>query len=590
MNQVQDQKYVEKIYSWVKKSKLQILLIFFALAFSITTSYTAGFSMIMKVPVLPILLWLFSITCMIWVGCKSFKPNKGIVLSCIFWFCLFTVLALPWRVIDTAHIPVSLSGDEGSAGVYALNFLTGRVNNLFSMGWNSFPAMFSLFQAGSIALFGQTIPGLRILSGLIGSVSVGAVYLLGRALFDHKIGLYAAICMIGFHYQIHFSRIALNNICDGLSFCLVVATFWLSWKRKNRFFFTISGLLAGFSVYFYETSKILILLIFLWMFFLAASDWQRFKSCVPNFIIFAFSFFIVAFPLIRFYLGHYNEFVAHMHRLIFADNKLQGMMAASGISTLWLLIKQTAIGFGGFIWVPLKFFYEPGTALLTPLEAVVFCLGVFFSILFIKDPRAKLCLIWIILFGLLISFTDYAPAAQRYIGVAPLCMVVVGLGLRSLEVWLTRKRIFKRKKSKSVILFFAISLCWIDIIFYFGVYYFTSNYGTDYAIIDTTLAENLNKIKGEKNVYYYGTPKLDDDKFQILLFLAPDAKEYDIDENLLNTALPGSSETPKVFVILDPKMDLTDLQNKYPGGTLLTGTDSIGRFLFWQYTIGDRSG
>jgi 4-amino-4-deoxy-L-arabinose transferase-like glycosyltransferase len=569
----------------VKQYKWQIILICFSLIFSFTTSYTAGFSLLFRVPLLPILFWLLSITCMILVGCRSFSPVNKITYSNVGWFFLFILLALPWRIIDTAHIPVSLSGDEGGAGMFALSFLTGQVNNIFGLGWNSFPAMFSLFQAGSISLFGQTIPGLRILSGIIGALTVGSVYLLGRELFDHKIGLYAAICMVGFHYHIHFSRIGLNNIVDGLSFCLVIAALWAGWKRENRFFFILSGLLAGFSLYFYETSKVLILLVALWGLVLAFYDWQKFKRCIPYFVLFVVSLLVVSFPLIRFYFSHHNEFMAHFHQLLFFNGKLQSTTAASGISPLLEIIKRVAIGLGGFICVPLKYFYEPGTALLRPIEAMLFCLGILLCFLFIRDPRAKLCLIWVLLFGFLVGFSDSAPAAQRYIGAAPICMVIIGLGIRSIENWLSKKGIIKKKTGRYFFLFLVIILSVNDIYFYFKDYTYWSTYGGDLAKIDTVLAEDLNEIKGGKDLYYFGTPRHAYDAFEIIPFLAPETIEYNINENFLNNELPGSPENSKFFVFLDSKMDLSELQAKYPGGTIKEETDSLGRFLFWEYSI-----
>lgn len=579
------------VFNWIRRSKLTLIAAGAALLLSLSASYTAGFSLLMKVPVLPVLLWLLAIAVVFWLGKRSYQPDKQKFISSLIWFSVFTAAALPWRMIDTAHFPVSLSGDEAGAGLYALEILKGQVNNPFILGWYSFPSLFNFFQAGSIAVLGQSIPGIRILSGLIGSFTVGAVYLLGRELFDHRMGLFAAIYMVGFHYHIHFSRIALNNIWDGLSFCLVLAAFWAGWKRENKFFFILSGLFAGFSLYFYETSKVLLVLVFLFIFFLMFFDRVKFKRCLPFFALFAVAFLIVAMPILRFYMLHLDQMQAHFSRSIFSYPGLQLRAQNAGLSQLSYLFIQLAKGFGAFVWQPTLFFYNPGTAILLPVEAGLFIIGLFACILFIKDPRAKLLVAWVGMFGLLGGLTESAPASQRYVAAAPVCVLAVALGIKAIENWITRRRVVRKKTLGVVVLFFMILISWRNILFYFDDYSHRSDYGGYKAEIETVLAENLNEIPGQKNVYYWGYPKMSYGKLEVLPFLAPDAVGHDMDAFAAPGNIPVPSGQVKIFVFLNfAAPELLAIQYDYPGGILKKEIDSFGRFLFWQYSSIDISG
>jgi hypothetical protein len=134
------------VFNWIRRSKLTLIAAGAALLLSLSASYTAGFSLLMKVPVLPVLLWLLAIAVVFWLGKRSYQPDKQKFISSLIWFSVFTAAALPWRMIDTAHFPVSLSGDEAGAGLYALEILRGQVNNPFILGWYSFPSLFNFFR------------------------------------------------------------------------------------------------------------------------------------------------------------------------------------------------------------------------------------------------------------------------------------------------------------------------------------------------------------------------------------------------------------------------------------------------------------
>ena len=124
--------------------------------------------------------------------------------------------ALALRAWQMSQFPNTYSGDEGSAGLFAVELLDGKANNLFSLGWFSFPALYFAVQSAAIALLGQTVEAVRLTSAVAGALTVVAVYWLGRTMFDRTTAVLAALYLAASHYHIHMSRIALNNVWDGL--------------------------------------------------------------------------------------------------------------------------------------------------------------------------------------------------------------------------------------------------------------------------------------------------------------------------------------------------------------------------------------
>lgn len=577
--------FADKFLTWSGLEGFEIVLVLLALVFSVRASYLAGFDFLTKSPVLAPCLWLLAGVCMLGSGARMFHVQKKIVFSYLGWFLLFFVLALPLRVIDTSHFPISLSGDEADAAMFSVNYVTGRLNNIFSGGWNSYPAMFSVFQAGAISLFGQTLPAIRVVSGVIGALTVGAVYWLGRELFDHKVGLIAAIGLLGLAFHIHFSRVALNNVCDGLSFCLVLACLWAGWRRENRFFFTLGGLFFGFSLYFYETSKVLVVLVCLWLLLLAIQDREKFRRCLPAVLLFFIAAIVAAFPLLRFYGHHPQIFFTRFSR--FAEGSRLPYAASGGVLPLISgILQQLGKGFGGYICVPLKIFYDSGTGVMRPLESYFFCLGVITCLIFIKDRRVQMCLLWVTLFGLLGSFTDNAPAAQRYVGAAPACMLLLALGVVVTENGITKSRYFRNMRNhwKQVFaLVFVVLLAVNDTLFYFRDFQVIGNYGGGEAIRETALALNLNKIPGERNLYYYTDENDALPSFLIFEYLSPQVHFYGLEAGILPENLPGDANLPSVFVSFDKQDQLVDVKARYPGGITTQQVNWHGDLLFYEY-------
>jgi hypothetical protein len=192
--------------------------------------WTAGTGPYMNNPTAAIAFWVSAILvatlCGLW---PLFPLSVKIQKRELALTGLLVLVAGVIRGLYIREIPVVLSGDEASSGISAVAFINGDTNNIFRMGWYSFPAFHNWLQSIPIRILGQNIQGLRFLSVFIGSVTVGVVYLVAKATFGQRVGLYAAIFLCAYHFHHNFSRIGLNNIWDAFWFASVLGSLWYGW-------------------------------------------------------------------------------------------------------------------------------------------------------------------------------------------------------------------------------------------------------------------------------------------------------------------------------------------------------------------------
>jgi len=179
----------------------QAVLLLLALPFAWLTRQASGNGLLAYSATVAILAWLVavglavagSLTPRAEHPAEARRPVVGLDRWDIVLSVGLFVLALALRAYATGRYPTTYSGDEGSAGLYAVELLTGKANNLFGLGWFSFPALYFTVQSAAIALFGQTVEAVRLTSAVAGALTVVALYWLGRAMFNRTTALLAAL-------------------------------------------------------------------------------------------------------------------------------------------------------------------------------------------------------------------------------------------------------------------------------------------------------------------------------------------------------------------------------------------------------------
>ena len=143
---------IQKIADWFGVTDWQVLLLIISPLFIFLASAGAGPFKKMYSPALAVFSWALGIALILIGGYRFGEGKPRISRPTILIMTGVAVFAFLLRGIGTASIPGFLNGDEGSAGIYASDFIRGEWNNIFIAGWYSFPSLFSFIYIGNIQI------------------------------------------------------------------------------------------------------------------------------------------------------------------------------------------------------------------------------------------------------------------------------------------------------------------------------------------------------------------------------------------------------------------------------------------------------
>lgn len=579
-------KVFDSCAAWLRIQPNQLVSLVNSLFFSVLTCTAAGFSYQMRMPIAAILCWLIGIGLVLYGGwneqTKGGKISKSVVIGVVVTFSV----SLAIRSFNTATIPIVLSGDEASSGLFSIKYITGEVNNLFITGWFSFPVLHNFLQSLSIRIFGQTTQALRLLAALGGALTVVLVYLMGRKMFGNLAGWAAAIFLAGMHFHNHFSRIGLNNIWDGFFFTLVLGCLWIAWRRNSRAFWLLAGVCLGLAQYFYATGRLLFGIIPLWLLVAGICDWRRLKKSIPDLVLMGWVAIIVLLPLGWFYINHFDEFLAPMNRVTIFGEWLNNTASEKGLSPILVFLEQIKLGLLGYIGEPTRMWYMPGVPLLRAIPGAVFLLGMAFTLVHPKDDRSQLLWIWLGAIAFAVASSDSAPAAQRYVAAAPALALMVGFGLGQLGnliiKWLPKKSVI----IQTAIILVSVLLAVDDARFYYLEYTPKSDFSGFNGMVAQRLANRLKNEPKGTDLYFTGYPVMGYDSISSLPYIDPQLNYINVDEPWNNLDLPvPQSETSYFAFLPEHESDMAAMEMEYPDGTWSEEKNTKGQTLYWLYEI-----
>lgn len=371
-----------------------------------------------------------------------------------------------WQLAEAVHIMV----DE-------LHFYDGVVHL-----WNSpmlpllepldgiatFPHTFSYIERWTVALFGADFFGMRFTSSLFGTLTIIAIYLLGRAIADHKLGLIAAALLAVFPPHIHFSRLALNNIADPLFGTFAIA-FLVSALRYNRQRdYVLAGMMLAFSSYFYEGGRLLFSVLFSgWLIFtlIRWRPWHHRRGLV----IMGMTAALILLPY------YYTSFVQ--------SNNLAPRLTDQGragyilrdlrekpFQEVFLAHYEDALRPAVFhtIYSPdsSRFYYGGNTGVLLWYLVPFYLLGLFYALFRIRGIGGLLWA-WVVFSLLGISLVVSTDWTVRFNVLFPVMMIAVAVGLRYPLEMLWPKWIHLRWLN-IILVFCVVGMGIAEVNYYFG--------------------------------------------------------------------------------------------------------------------------
>lgn len=549
---------------------------------------TAGNFGSMLNPGIAITAWALALTLAVVGGWVSASPLRRPSMHLVALFLVLTTGAFLLRGSWTGRVPIFLTGDEGSAGLFAVSLARGEFNNLFISGWYSFPSFYFAIPALSIRLFGQTTEALRLPSALAGALTVTATFFVARAMFGRRVAFFSALFLAALHFHMHFSRIGLNNIWDGLWYTVFLGALWYGWERHWRNAYLLAGLALGLGQYFYPSTRALFGLLVVWVILAAILDRPRLQREGVNLLLLLLLSLLVAWPLLWHYLHQPEAFVAPLNRVGLSREWFAYEAQTRGWPLWQLILRQLWLGFGAFTYEPLRAWYGPGYPILRPWPAAFFLIGLVLLCLRAGRWRALALLLWLATFGLIGALSESTPAAQRYTAAAPVCAVLVGYGLSESAALLAEAWAKGRRWLSAIAVLLALFLALDDLYFYFFVYTPRSvlEQARSHTMIAQQLAKELQAHPAGTQVVFFGYPAMGFRSIPSLQYLAPGIEGMDITS-------PWSSESKEqiparrlLFVFL-PHLEgeIRAVQADYPGGLLRREIAADGETLYWLYQV-----
>jgi len=438
---------VSKIGRWLNVSDRRILIILLGLGLSLSSSALAGDNPLAIVPY----YWIFWVSGigLVFAGCwqEGTTPlYRRIGRKEWYLLCFILASAFIFRSVNLSQIPYGLSGDEGSAGLTGLEFISGERNNILGMGWYAFPAPYFWFVSIAQRLLGPSIEAIRIISSIGGTLVIGGVYFATRALFSRSHALIAAIFLSTFHFHILFSRVAVNNVWDGLFLALMIGAIWVAWNENHRSAFIVGGLAIGLSQYFYPTAHLLPIYAIIWLIVLRIFNPKQER--LPGLVCLTLVAIAVVLPLILYYGRNPEHLIAPMQRVSILNlDWIKATVESTGKNPFILYAEQFWTTIKGFTEQPVRGLYSPQTPMCLTFSATLLFAGVVISLLRIKDPRYSVLLLGLLGPVIAGTFSAEAPNTQRLLYATTPIAILISISLIEfrdllIRAWPSRHRLF----------------------------------------------------------------------------------------------------------------------------------------------------
>lgn len=228
----------------------------------------------------------------------------GVTLALILFLAFFV------RIYRIENIPAGIYPDEAANGVDAVHALETDNFDLFYPTNFGREGLFINLQAFSIALFGNTITGLKLWSIIFGTLSALGLYLLSKELFHRRAaGLITAFMLATSYWAINFSRIGFRAIMTTFLLSFSFYFFFRGLRTRRLTDFLLSGLIFGLGLHTYVAFRLAPLILILLLPALLLSYEHFFRRFWKHTALFLLGAFITAAPMLyHFFISNPDDF------------------------------------------------------------------------------------------------------------------------------------------------------------------------------------------------------------------------------------------------------------------------------------------
>lgn len=242
------------------------------------------------------------------------------------WLVVLAIIltAAVFRLQHIKSIPPGLYPDEAMNGNNAIQALELRQFKVFYPENNGREGLFINLQALSLKIFGYEPWALRLVSAIVGILTVWGTYFLAKELFNWQIGAISSFLLATSFWHTMFSRIGFRAIMAPFFLVWGFYFFWRGLSRAKFWSFAVSGVFWGLGFYTYIAYRIMPLSVLLVVF----SYWQAIKKdfsakkyletrnlIARGLALFLLTTIIVALPIGYYFYTHPNDFFGRTGQL-----------------------------------------------------------------------------------------------------------------------------------------------------------------------------------------------------------------------------------------------------------------------------------
>ena len=357
----------------------------------------------------------------------------------LFFFALLVGAGL--RFYALGDLPHGIYHDEAYYGLDAVSVLAGA-RPIFFPANNGREPLYIYLLSLSLAVFGRTPFGLRFASALLGTLTIPVTYLLGRALFNQRIGLLAMWgCAISF-WPVALSRISFRAGALPLFLGLALALGWLAVQRRSVRLALLSGAAYGLAFNTYTAARItppaLLIIGGVWLYRRVREARREnenvsaipARSAVKILLTFLIAAGLLAAPLAGYAFAHPDQ--------VFAREGQVSIFETESGNPLLSLLKHLglALGMFGFWGDSIARHNLPGRPVFDGWTFLFFLIGL--TVLIRNSRRAinsAFVLIWLAVTLLPTVFAQDTPHFLRSIAMLPVLWLVPAVGLEAFISW-----------------------------------------------------------------------------------------------------------------------------------------------------------
>ena len=527
-------------------------------------------------------LWVVGITLFLWGAAhlETRRRTGSFVARVLAWVrterwtllavLVLTLLALLLRGVALDAIPHNVHGDEGEMGMVARAVLRGELRNPFATAWLSHPTLWFFLQALALRLFGDSIGGLRLLSAILGTLAVPALYVFARPLYGRAVAIIATALLAAYHFHVHYSRIGLNNIADPLMMMLTLAAFFYGYRKRAPLGFALAGVSMGLAQYFYFSGRFIPVLVLALLAYLALTDRRQLVELRRPIGLMAVGFILAFGPLARYFITRPDTIVARLAEHGLLQNGHLANIQANGQSLTAALIYHAYRTFTFFVAIDEHSpFYDAGIPLLDHAMAALFVLSIVLLLVNWRKVEMIALLLWMAgtaFFGGFLLWDP--PQSERYVIAGPALCILMALALIQIGSWLRQIVALRPRLYTGLVTVAVLAIMAWNVYFYFAIYTPRNNYAQTQAA--TEVANYLRPQARQRYVYMF-TPPYFYLHFGTIAFVGkePDGRDV-IDRLTSSAALPDPPAGLRPLFIFVPERlgELDIVKQQYPGGQL----------------------